>query len=225
MSAKDDKDPPKDDKNPPKDDKDPPKDDKDPKKDIKDFPEEAQKVIKELREENAKRRVEGKQLEENFGDFKKKLAGALGLDGKDEKPEEVAERLRQEKEKLEAEHKMTTMAYGLGIKKDDIDYFSYLYNTAQKNLDAGQTLPQKAFDDIVEKVNRVSDKSNNSSSVGGSPPSDGGEGGKKDDLGKTTLDEFLSMDFVAKSELCSKDAATYEKLSAEARKKGKSLIG
>ena len=222
MSKEDDK-KEKDDKKPEKDDKKPENDDK--KKDIKDFPEEAQKVIKELREENAKRRVEGKKLEDDFGGFKKKLASALGLDDEKDKPEEVAKRLLKEKNKIEAEHKLTTLAYGLGIKKDDIDYFSYLYNSAQKNLDEGQTLPQKAFDDIVEKVNRVSGKSNNSSSVGGSPPSDG-EGGSddKEKLGKTTLDEFLSMSFVQKSELCSKDAATYDKLSAEARKKGKSLI-
>ena len=200
-------------------------------KEIEKFPEEAQKIIKELREENANRRVKNKEIEEKatkmekqFTELQDKLTKVFG-GGKEteEKPEELAAKLKKETEKVKNQQRFISLAYENNIKKENIDYFRYLVEQSERTLTDGQELPKQALDDIVKKVNAVSGSNKNTTSAGGDPPK--GEGAGTTNVSSVTLDEFKKMSLLERSNLYHSSAEVYNKLEAKLlQSKGGSLI-
>lgn len=175
---------------------------------------EAQKLIKDLRKENADSRKKNKELSESHVGLKKALVEAGVIEEADEKPEEKLKTVSQGLANSQTRIAILEATIEHGVSKDDSEYFAYLINKAANELEEGEELAEDEIAEIAKKAKR--NQASGSTSVNG-------KGGKKDPDGKaeTTLDEFIRMTMGQKSELYTSKPELYAKLMAEARAKRK----
>lgn len=194
------------------------------------------KTIKDLRNENAKRRVENKGIKESldkvnneFSGIKSGFAKALGLETEDQvKPEEAIGVLTQENEALRNELAFNDFAaeYGIADSKQK-KYFRYLLSEASEHLEDDEELPEEKLNEILEQVQATGGqtKKSNSTTVsgsgnGGTSPTNTNEAIMK---GEMTVERFAKLTTAEQGYYYQKNPQHGAKLMNEAAAKG--LLG
>lgn len=193
-------------------------------KSISALPDDAQKYIKELREENKTRRQDFDKLQEDFGKVKDGLRQALGIEeeAKTSDPTEIIQSLVDRTESLELENVLISLAHEHNIPQDKMNYFKYLMNQALASLPEGEELPQEAYGKIIQEVQSVSQGGAGvTSSVGAgtnqaSGPNVGHEG--------PTYDDFKRMNVVERQKLYDTNKNLYDQYKATAIEKGEFIL-
>ena len=138
----------------------------------------ANKVIADLRAENAKHRTEKKELKsqfdalaERFSKLEGGLKTAMGIGGSegDLTPEQTVAELQKSNEALTLENTIRDIAWQSGVSTEQYDYFSFLINKELGVLGEGQELPEEVLAEIVAKAKGTGAAASGSTSVGGVP--------------------------------------------------------
>lgn len=173
--------------------------------------------IQKLRKENAKHRIKNKEtnarlsaLETKFGGVKK----ALGVE-EEESPEEKAEKLQSQNERLQLEVHIAQLARDFEIPKEHDKYFRFLLASKMEQLEEGEELSDEDLEEVVKDVRTVSAKK-------GSGSSGVNASGKKADegAGDITVEKFAKMNLGERSEIYTKNPGQYNSLFQAAKEKG-----
>lgn len=188
--------------------------------DLGDFadPAKALAEIKKLRAENAKHRTKNKSLEEQLGSMNGtlgKLKEHLGIKDDEEDPQTVIQNLKKEKEMLEVEIGLGSLAREHGIARDQEAYFRFLMSQKFEQLEEGAELTDEDIESIVQEVQKVSGAQKRQSTGVGSGAAN--PAGNNDGL---TLEQFVKMGVGEKSQLYTKNPDLYSRLFSEAQQKG-----
>lgn len=181
-----------------------------------------------LRKENAKRRVDNKDLVSKYNtlteDFSKLKTGLQTLFGDGESdvpPEEIAEHLKLENEGYKTQLALSELAIESGLSGQDAKYFKFLVQEKLQELEEGDELGDDDVEEIAAMARSRSApaKSSVSGSNGknGQPPAPEGAGGGEGGQDETSLAEFKNMSLSQKSLLFQKNPDLYKKLMSEAR--------
>lgn len=213
--------PPVDDPTPPEDDindDDPnPPGEEDDQEDFDSLPDWAKKQIKGLRSEAAKNRTKNKDLESRFGKLETGLKTALGIEDEEEDPAEVAASLTNQNSDLQLRNVILSLALENGITGDKLDYFEFLIGKGITSLgEDEEELSEDAIKAIVQKVKGQGQGPADSSvdDEDDQLPGDGNGGNTG-----TSLEQFLAMSILERSNLYTKDANTYNSLMKQAKAK------
>jgi hypothetical protein len=195
------------------------KDDKDSGKlDVSKLDPKVQKLIKDLRKENAGSRKEKQATADQLSKLKKSLVEAGIIEGEDEAPEEKIQKLTAETQVATFENAVLQSAVEHGVGKADLKYFKFLVQERVSELKDGEELDDDAMAELAKSAKRSAPGNGGSTSVGGK----GGEGGSAPapgGSGDVTLDVFVKMNMGEKSALFLKQPDLYNKLIAEAKSK------
>lgn len=181
-------------------------------------PKKALAEIKRLRQENAQRRTQGKDIETKFNALNAKferLSKAFGGDEEDEiPPEEKAAALQSHVEQLEVEASINHLARVFNVPMEHDEYFRFLISQKFSQLEEGEEVGEEELTEIVGKVQALQ-------SGAASKPTKTGLGGGKNpqpasNSSGISADQFKKMGTLEKSALYAKDPALYEKLKLEA---------
>lgn len=173
--------------------------------------------IAKLRKENASHRTKAKGLASEKQAADKKLAEVLKVLGitEEEKPEEKVKNLTQVTQAQSFRVGILELAVEHGIGKDSVEYFEFLVTKEAGKLEEGEELSEDALKEIVAKVGKLGKgKANTGAGTGQKPPTPGSSG-------EVTLDQFVGMSIMEKSDLYQKNPELYKTLMADARKKKK----
>ena len=197
------------------------------------------KTIKELRKENAKRRVENKEfksgleaMSNELSGFKGGIAKALGLSREDDlKPEEQIGVLQEQNLNLESRLAFLEICNEHGIVGEkNQKYFNYLLNEKMSHLDEDEELPEEVFNEILEEVNArgFNNSKRSKTSVDGSGKGDSGNppiNNENQDLfkGDMTVEKFVKLSITEQGYYYGKNPVHAQKLLDEAAKRG--LLG
>lgn len=208
----------------------------DPPSSMDQLPEWAQKEIKSLRNENKERRLKQDELENKFNSLEKGLKSLFGGDEDDPEKKQQKETKEQktrvdgieqelallhaEKEQLAYERQLHALIQEHDIPKEHQNYFIYLIDQQVNLLEDDEVLAEDTIKQIVEEVHKLSERPAQTGPGGKTPPSSklGNHGKQFKDL---TLEKFLNLNVVEQSRLYREDQATYETLSAQAKKQNK----
>lgn len=185
---------------------------------VENLPQEAQDLIKGLRQENADFRTKKNNLStrlENIENGFKQMFG--GEEGQEQlSPEQKIEQLQGGYESLSYENAVMGLAYENGIPMENYEYFNFLMDKQVNGLEEGQELSEDQLLEVIQKAkgfNATMDDSN--TSVDGA----NGNNDPQGQQGEITLDQFAKMGMVEKSELYRKSPAIYNQLIKQAREK------
>jgi hypothetical protein len=188
--------------------------------DLDALPPKAQKYIKGLRKENAKYRTSRNKHKQDYEDLAARLKGIADGDENALTPEEAAEVLSQENGSLAFSNQVLRVAVANGISgEDELEYFEFLIGKEVSKLDEGEELDEDAIGELVAKVRKKHGGGSASTSFSADKSKQNGKKKPEGNDGKITLDDFVNMTMVQKSELYRKDKDTYEKLVAQAKQK------
>lgn len=182
------------------------KDGDDPGPGDKEFSPEAQKIIKDLRTENAKRRTDNN----NFKTRMEKIEGGLKsmFDDDDEStPEEKLKKVSDDKDQLAVRNSLMSIAIENGIGKDDYEYFEFLMSKRLGKLEEGQELSEEDLDSVLDSIKsrKAGADTSTGDGGGGKPPAGGAS--------EVTQAEFDKMGITAKSLLYQQKPDLYNKLA------------
>jgi hypothetical protein len=182
-------------------------------------PVKAKAEIKRLRDEAKKHRLKSKGLESELSGVKATLGSlkkALGGEQDEVDPVEALRTVQQQKEQLEVELSISQLERDNDIPKEQSEFFRFLLGKSMNELEEGEELDQDAIDAIKAKLPSTGGSTSStglgSKKPGAKPPAAGGT--------TITVEAFAKMTAAQKSELYTKDAATYNRLFSEARDKG-----
>jgi len=183
------------------------------------FSPEAQKMIKDLRAENAKSRTKNKGIEERFGKLEKGLKSALGL-GEDDQvsPEEQVASLTGQNDGLASQNAILEVAIENGLNKEQASYFTFLLQQEAQSMEDGDEMTEERYDEIIgqSKGHGVAAKKKADTDADG----DGGNPNPNKGNGDTvTVEQFSKMSYTEKSQLRAKNVPLYDKLFSGARAK------
>lgn len=180
--------------------------------------------IKSLRDESAKHRTKGKELQTQLGKLtgevealKGGLRKALGGEVDDNSsPEEQVNQLTSQNEQMA--FRLALMESGLehGItSKDQLEYYEFLVQKKASELEEEEEISEEAMTEILTKVKGFSKPQGTSTtSVVGKKP------GPTDSSNQAvSVEAFAKMSITEKSALYSKDQAQYTQLMAAAKEK------
>lgn len=208
-------------------------------------PEKVKGYVKNLRKENAKYRKEARSSKTELVNLRKQTTGmqsavakALGMeDGGDLTPEQRAEALEGHLGAQQFKTAVLEAAYNHGVPADQRDYFEYLVQKAASNLDEGEELDDEMIEELARKAKGKAKKGGSSTSItkgagrrgddsetdeedeDGSDESDDEPRPSKGNSGKISLDQFVVMTTMQKSDLFAKNPSLYNRLMAEAKRK------
>lgn len=194
--------------------------------DISKFSPEAQKMIKDLRAENAKSRTSNNKLSARLDKFEEGFKAMFGDESDKMTPEQKLEHANAVSDQTQYENTVLTMAIQNGVQGEQLDYFRFLVDSAVNELKEGEEMTDDQLAKIVAKAK----------GVGGSAPAGGGDGGSGNDSsvdgdttggnppnpegdGNVTLDAFVKMSITEKSALYRKNQPLYTQLMAQAKDK------
>lgn len=182
------------------------------------LPQEAQDLIKSLREENASHRTKNNNLSTRLESIEKGFKTMFGgeSEGQELTPEQQIEQLQGGYENLSYENAVMGLAYENGIPMENYEYFNFLMGKAVNGLEEGQELSEEDLLQVIQKskgFNATMDDSN--TSVDGN----NGNNDPNQQSGEITLSSFTNMSVVEKSELYRKNPAVYNSLMKQAREK------
>ena len=173
--------------------------------------------IKQLRNENAARRTENKEvkdnmtaLQEQFTTLQSGIAQAMGIQT-DLTPEQQLEEVTSRSHDLETQNAMLSIMMEKGIGKDQSDYFSFLVEKKAGELGENEEMTDEMIDGIVAEVQRVSGRQGASTSVTTDPTPN-----PQDNPNGPSLEEFASMSISEKSALYGKSPELYNTLMTQA---------
>lgn len=183
------------------------------------LPPAAQKLIKDLRSENAKIRTKSKESLSKSEKLKAALVEAGLIENDEEAPEEKIKGLTTVNQGLQFRSAVLEAAVEHSVPKGQLDYFEFLLAKAAESLEDGQELPGEEIVKIAKKARSAAGLKTNSSVGGGQGDSEGNEAPPPGGEGGITLEQFTSMNMGEKSALFQKSPDVYNALMAEARKK------
>jgi hypothetical protein len=185
---------------------------------VEDLPQAAQDLIKSLRTENADRRTKSNNLSTRLENIENGFKTMFG-DDVDNKltPEQRLEQVSGENQSLSYNNAVTNMAYENGIPHENFEYFSFLMEKAVNNLDEGQELSEEDLKLVIQQSKALvkAEAGESNSSVDGKQK----EGQDPNSATGVTLDSFVSMGMVQKSELYRKSPDIYNSMIKQAREK------
>lgn len=196
----------------------PPKDD--PGESLDALPPWAQKMVKDLRKENAKYRTQHNQLETRLSTIENGMKTVLGGGDVDDKtpPEEKLQMMGAHLDTLATQNQILSLAIEHGIPKEGVEYFQFLLNKRVNSLGEGEEIDEEAITQIATEAR---------SKTGGLPG--GGQGttsvtpnsapGKGQNPGEITVEQFGKMTMVQKTELYRKNPAKYGELMSQLTKR------
>lgn len=176
---------------------------------IDELPESAQKYIKSLRAENAKRRKDFNNMSTKMEKFEKGFKTMFGDEDDDEDPEKKLDKLTGDYHSTVSENAVLRLALENGISgAENVEYFEFLMNKSLGSLDEGEELTEEMVAEVIEKC---------SSKIGGkgkANTSTKGDGKKKPqgNEDEVSQEEFDQMGMVARSALYQKNESLYNKL-------------
>lgn len=187
------------------------------------LPPEAQKYIKNLRNEAAKFRQKAKDSGEKFGKVKKVLVD-LGLAKPEEDdPQETIKGLTAINDETTFRNGILEAALEHGIPKDGLDYFNFLVAQKAKGLYEEEELDDSAVTAIAEEVKTkfgTPPPMKSGAGAGGNgkaPPPNGGS--SKLPTGDLNAEKFAVLSNGEQTELFRKNPDLFSKLAKEARAK------
>jgi hypothetical protein len=174
-----------------------------------------QKMIKDLRTENAKHRTDGKKVSDRLTSLESILKKVAGGDTEEETPEEKLAHLSGRAESAEVRSTMLEIALENGISKDNFEYFEFLMGKQLNSLEEGAELSEEDLEEVLKKVKVGAKKGPAQTS-----PDDDKEKEKnpgKDD--EMTVEQFAKLGMMAKSKLFNEKPDTYNSLLKQAKEK------
>lgn len=186
--------------------------------DVDKLPDSAKKLIKTLRDENAKHRTKNKELGDKTGKLKQALVEAGIIENDEEAPEEKIKNLSEQNQGLVLKSVLLEAAVEHSVPKGSLKYFQFLINEKLEGLQDGEEVTDEDIAALAEEAKGFSGsgKSGGNSSVDGkgkgSAPAPGGNGA-------VTVDQFVLMNIAEKSVLFQKSPDVYNKLMSQARAK------
>jgi hypothetical protein len=180
---------------------------------------EAQKIIKDLRKENAGLRNRSKLSEDTAAKLKKSLIEAGVIEADDEDPTEKVKGLSMQLAGTEQRAAILEAALDHSVPKASVEFFEFLVQKKMSSLQEGEELTD---DDLAalaieaKKQTGVAPEKSGLGNKGGSgtpPPQDKGGAGGND----LTAQKFAKMSMAEKSALYAKDPDAYKRLFTEAK--------
>jgi hypothetical protein len=179
------------------------------------LPQEAQDLIKSLRNENAKYRTEKNNFQTRLENIESGFKQMFGEgDGQELTPEQQVEQLSAGYEQMSYQNAIMGLAYENGIPMDNYEYFNFLMDKAVNSLEEGQELSEEQLLEVIQRskgFNQTMDNANSSVDGQAGQAPEGNQG--------TTLEQFLKMNVVQKSELYRNKPEIYNSLFAQAKEK------
>jgi len=183
----------------------------------------AKKLIKKLRGENANSRTKNKGLEERLGKIEKGLKSMFGEedDDDDRSPEDKLADAQAQNESVAFQNAMLEFCLDNGITdKSDRKYLSYLVAEASEELDEGEELSEEKLAELVQEAKSRGKGSGSKKANSSADSGDGNDNPSPDGDSEVTLDQFAEMSVLDKNELYRNHPDTYKKLWAQAKEKG-----
>jgi hypothetical protein len=178
-------------------------------------PSKVKDYVKKLRNENKSYRQRARGLEERLGSIETGLKKVFGMEN-DEKvdPEAQIHELTRVNHMKDVRLAILETAVQAGITgQDNIEYFEFLVGKKLGSLEENEEMTDEEIQEIAQKVlgNSGNGRMKNSTITheNGKPTSSGSE--------TVTLDQFMKMSVLAKSELYRTNENLYTKLMKEAR--------
>ena len=173
--------------------------------------EEAQKVIADLRAENAKYRTRSKTLEEQLGSvnerFTKFETGLKSMFGEEDDsltPEQRVEHLTGQNEEMAINQALTEAALEFGVGRESYDYFRFLVSERLQSLGEGEEITEEDLEAIAKSAGAKGGMTTTSV--------DGVQVPAPEVPGGTTLEEFQVMGINARSLLFRDNPVLYKQL-------------
>jgi len=176
------------------------------------LPEEAQKMLKDLRAENAKHRTTNNNLTSKMEKFESGLKNMFGDGEDDEDPSAKLEALQGNYESAVTRSAILELALENGISgKENLEYFEFLMGKSLNSLEEGEELTEEKISDIVSKSVPTKGSANTSTKKDGA-------GDKKPDESsdEVTQEQFNKMGMTQKSLLYRTKPELYKQLMAGA---------
>ena len=176
-------------------------------------------VIKQLREENAKLRTRGKErdsefdaLNDRFSKFETGLKSLFsdGDEVDDLTPEQQVEVLQARNEQLEVNAALRDAASEYNIPNENFEFFEFLVGKRLNEMEEGEELSEEDLDAIAQRARGMGGASPNTSIDGeGTSPEPGAQSQE------VSLEEFVTMSVMAKSQLYQKNPQLYDQLKKQ----------
>lgn len=179
----------------------------------------AQKLIKNLRTENADRRKQLKTANEGHGKLKKALIEAGLIENDEEAPEEKLKSVTAKNEMAVFNNAILEAAVEHGVRKENLKYFRFLVQERVAELEEGEELDPKELVTLAGQAKKVMGGAKKSTSVEGNDDDESTETPPPGGEGATTLDQFLRMNMSEKSALFVKNRKLYDQFMSEAKQK------
>lgn len=181
---------------------------------ISDLPQGAQKLIKDLRAENAKHRTSNNNLSTEMEKFKTGLKGLFGEGDDDVDPAKQLETVTGNYESAVTRNAILELAVENGISgKENLEYFEFLMNKSLSSLKEGEEMTEETLAEIVAQSVPTKGPANTSTKNDG----DNDNGGADDKDDEVTQEEFNKMGMTQKSLLYRQKPELYKKLLAGAK--------
>lgn len=183
---------------------------------VEKLPPAAQKLIKSLRDENAKHRTKNKELGAGQEKLKKALVEAGIIEDDEVAPEEKIQGLSAEVYGSQMRNALLEAAIEHEVPKANLKYFQFLITERLEALEDDGELSQEDIAEIALEARKVGGGSASkgtgaSSSAGtGKAPAAGGDG-------RITQEQFDSMSILEKSDLYTKQPEVYNQLFAASK--------
>lgn len=179
--------------------------------------ERTKKYVEKLRRENAKHRTKASGNGTRLAKLEESLKKILG--GEDDEPvEKKLESATAKTEALQFETAVLEAAIEHGVSKEDKKYFKFLVSERLSEMEEGAELPDEELADLAKAAKRAN--AGAGKSAGRSSVDDQKGGGKDPGRNRNvTVDQFVAMTVLEKSELYTSNKALYETLFAEAKAK------
>lgn len=178
-----------------------------------------QKLIKDLRNENAGSRKSNKALTESHGKLKKALVEAGIIEDDEEAPEEKLKAITAQHEVSVVNNAILETAIEHGVGKDDLKYFRFLVQEKFETLGEDEELDSDQLAELAAEARKRS----GTQATGSTSVTEKGKAPAPGATGAVSLDQFVKMNMGEKSELYTKNPATYNQLMAEAKSKKRLL--
>jgi hypothetical protein len=183
---------------------------------VEKLPPAAQKLIKSLRDENAKHRTKNKELGQGQEKLKKALVEAGIIENDEVEPEEKIKGLSAEVHGAQMRNALLEAALEHDVPKTSLKYFQFLITERLEALEDDGELSQEDIAAIAQEAKKVVGGStskgagaNSSAGTGKAPPA-GGDG-------RVTQEQFDSMSILEKSDLYVKQPELYNQLFAASK--------
>ena len=173
----------------------------------------AQKMVKDLRKENASYRTKAKALEERMGTIESGLKSIFGgEEGNEIPPEQQLGMAQQQLEAFATQNQILGLAIEHGIPKEGVKYFNYLLNDRIESLEEGEEIGEEDIAALAQEARAKSGGipgGNTTSVQPNSAPKQGSQSGE------VSLEQFGRMTIEERTQLFRKNPNRYHSLMAE----------